>query len=270
MVANRIIPGAAARRDGLRIFMFHNVADNDFEAFDRLAGYVKRNYQVLSPDQAAEWISGGRAARQWEAPCLFTFDDGFKSNFRVAVEILDRHDIKALFFVCPGLVGLEGDDQRESIAANIHDGRVGAGDLDDALALMSWDEITQLHKQGHHIGAHGMNHMRLSKLGEGQLRDEIVGPKVLLEKELGADIPWYAYAFGDISSISRQALEIISENYRFCRSGVRGGNIAGGSPFALRADQMDPAAPLAYLKFTMEGGLDYRYRNARQRLDEMV
>ncbi len=270
MAANRILPGAAGRRDGLRIFMFHHIPEAHLGAFVRFVDYVKQNYQVLSPDQAAEWISGGKTAQISGSPCLFTFDDGFKSNFRVAGEILDRYDIKALFFVCPGLVDLESEDQRDRIAADIHDGRIDRADLANDLVLMSWDEIKQLHRRGHHIGAHGMSHKRLSKLGPDQLHNEIVNSKERLEKMLGTDVPWYAYAFGDISSISEQALKIIAGNYRFCRSGVRGGNRYGVSPLALRADQMDPVVPLAYLKLTMEGGLDCRYRDARRRLDKMI
>ncbi len=258
-------PGAGA----FRILLLHHVGDERFAVLEEFVDYVKRVHGVLSPDQAGARLSGGGAdggadggaAKAGRLPCLFTFDDGFASNHRVASHILDKHGVKALFFVCPGLVGLEGAERRSPIADS---------GLAEDVPLMTWEEIADLKAGGHAVGAHAMTHRRLSRLGKEEMRREIVESGHRLGERLGGQVSWFAYPFGDIDSISRDALEIISQEFRFCRSGVRGTNAPGTDPRALRADHIDLAAPPAYRQLVLEGGLDMGYAGARRRLDAMA
>jgi hypothetical protein len=83
-------------------------------------------------------------------------------------------------------------------------------------------------------------------------------------------VSWFAYAFGDIQSISAEALDIIRARYMFCRSGIRGYNDAGMARHAIRADHIELAAPFAYQLLTIEGGFDPYYAAARRRLDALA
>lgn len=252
---------------GVRILLFHDTPGDGFEDFADFIEYVKQTHGVLSPEEAAARLDGGaEKGGKGRTPCLFTFDDGFASNFELASKVLADHGVTALFFVCPGLVGLEADEQSRLIAANIFDGRQGAA----AKRLMTWDEIAELKAGGHTIGAHGMNHLRLSKLSGEALIREILDAGLRLEERLGGDIDWYAYAFGDVDSISKDALKVIAQKFRFCRSGVRGVNFSTTNPHALRADHVDMVTSAAYRKLIVEGGLEFRYAEARRRLDEMA
>ena len=265
---------AGGRAPAFRILFFHDVPKDRFEAFRNLVGYVKRYHGVVSPEEAATWLLGAAPARPAAGlgryPCLFAFDDGFASNYALAKQCLAEHGVKALFFVCPGLIELPASDQRAGIAAHIFDGRRAADSLPEELRLMSWTELEELGSLGHCIGCHGMSHRRLSLLEGDGLRREIVDAGDLLERRLGGPVSWFAFAFGDIDSISRPALRVISEKYRFCRSGLRGSNAAGTEPMAVFADHIDLLAPTAYRKLVLEGGLDIRYRRARRRLNAMV
>ena len=253
-----------------RILLFHDVPKDRFEVFDRFVGYVKQNHGVLSPEEAEAWLWGAVPAGLGRQPCLFAFDDGFASNYALAKHCLAEHGVKALFFVCPGLIDLPAGDQRAAIAERIFDGRLAVAGLPEELRLMSWTEVEELDSLGHSIGCHGMSHRRLSLLEGDDLRREIVDAGDLLERRLGGSASWFAFAFGGIDSISRPALRVISEKYRFCRSGLRGSNAAGTEPMAVFADHIDLLAPTAYRKMVLEGGLDIRYRRARRRLNAMV
>ncbi len=253
------------RQPGFRCLLLHDIPDGQIPAFERLVDLVARDYGTLSPDEAARWLDGAPPQNVGRAPCLFTFDDGFASNHRVAVEILDRRDIKALFFVCPGLIDLPRDKQGPAVAETVFRGQRA-----DAPLLMDWNQIRDLHARGHGIGAHGMTHQRLSDLTGDALGDEIAGAAARLEEELGIPIPWFAYAFGDIDSVSAEALSVIAESHPFCRSGVRGANDARTRPLCVRADHVDLAAPEGYVRLVLEGGLDAVYGGARARLDAMA
>ena len=266
-MVNAVMPD---RGRGFRILLVHDVPPATADDFERFVAYVKETHGVLAPDEAAAWLDGQPAAESGRTPCLFTFDDGFASNFQVATGALARHGVKAVFFVCPGLVDLAAEERARAIAANVFDGRVGAAEMAAGLDLMGWPELAELSRLGHTVGAHGMTHRRLTLLGGDDLGREVVGAGDVLEDRLGVPVPWYAYSFGDIGSLSLPALEVIAGRYRFCRSGVRGTNEAGTDALALRADQVDPATPLVYGKLIAEGGLAFRYGDARRRLDALA
>ena len=255
-----------------RILLFHDVADDRLAALDRLIETVKRDYGVLTPGDAEAWLEDGAPThrRDGRMPCLLTFDDGFASGHAVARGVLARHGVKALFFVCPGLIDLPGDRQRLRVATDVFEGRVEAAELAPGLRLMSWQEVRELEAMGHAVGAHGMTHRRLSGLGGEDLHREIAEAGSVLRARLGAEVSWFAYPFGTVSSISGPALGVIADHYRFCRSGVRGPNTEITRPRALRADHVDLEASDAYRTLVLEGGLDFRYAAARRRLDAMA
>jgi peptidoglycan/xylan/chitin deacetylase (PgdA/CDA1 family) len=259
---------------GFRILMLHDVPDHQMEALAGLVDYVAHEHGVLSPDDAAAWMYGQPftppAGKLGRPPVLFSFDDGFASNVRVAHEILEPAGIRALFFVCPGLIELEPAAQREAIAENIFDGRVSAADMDAELRLMTWDEVAALSAAGHVIGAHSMTHRRLTTLSGDDLRTEIFDSGVKLEGRLDVPVGWFAYPFGDIGSIDKHARSVIAQRYPFCRSGVRGANRMGTLPLGLLADHIDLDAPMAYQRLVLEGGLDLRYIAKRWRLNSAV
>ncbi len=143
-------------------------------------------------------------------------------------------------------------------------------DLCTEKKLMTWTQITRLLDAGHAVGCHGLSHRRLSALAGEELQREIVSAADLLEVRTGRKTPWYAFAFGDIDSISPEALEIISKRFRFCRSGIRGLNSPSTSRLGLYAESLDLAMPLSYQKLILEGGLDFRYADARKTLNAMV
>ena len=260
-----------ARPPALRILILHDVPEERFADLDRLLHTVKRRHVFVAPDEAEAWLgSEATAAARSLPPCLLTFDDGFASNHAAAGAVLSRHGVKALFFVCPGLVDLDGEAQRQGIAANIFDGRRAAADLPRDARLMSWREIGALKEMGHTIGAHSMTHRRLSSLHGDELGREVLGCNDVLAARLGTRASWFAYPFGSIDSISGAALRVIAAAYRLCRSGVRGPNTGATDRHALRADQVDLEAPDAYRSVVVEGGLDWRYAAPRRRLDTLA
>jgi peptidoglycan/xylan/chitin deacetylase (PgdA/CDA1 family) len=271
LLSHRILASVRRPPGGFRILVFHDVPATDVPAFERLVDYLAKRHSIISPDDAAVLMGGDGAVsleNSSRPPCLLSFDDGFVSNHAIAAEVLNTRNIKALFFIPPGLVEMGGDQQRTALAENVFQGRILPSQLDPDLRLMTWDEINELAQAGHAIGCHGQTHQRLSTLSAKMLEDEVGLANSLLTDRLGQACPWYAFAFGDIDSISNNALDNISSLFSLCRSGVRGANRPGISPFALRADHLPLNAPFAYQKLIVEGGLDPRYGKQRHRLDE--
>lgn len=263
--AARLLTGG---QRGLRILLLHDTPEASLPALDALAGWLKAEGRLVGPEQAERWLAGERAGLPAD-PCLISFDDGFASNL-AAARVLERHGTRGLFFVCPALMALPPAAQRAAIAANIFDGSRTEGQLPAAMRLMDWDEVAGLATAGHAIGNHTQNHRRLSLLSEAELEEEIGGAAAVLARHCPNQVRWFAFPFGDIDSVTAQALAVAGRHHPFCRSGVRGANAAATHPLALRADHVDLDHPPAYVRLVAEGGLDLRYREARARLDAMA
>jgi peptidoglycan/xylan/chitin deacetylase (PgdA/CDA1 family) len=110
---------AAARRlqlwsgSGLTVAVYHRVADpariDDLdpdlvdatpEDFDAQMAYLRQHYRPVGIDEVL------RAHRQHRSlppdSVLVTFDDGYRDNHQIALPILRRHGIPALFFITTG------------------------------------------------------------------------------------------------------------------------------------------------------------------------
>ncbi len=102
----------AGARSCLSIFYFHRVLaepdpllpfEPDARTFDRMLGWIGAQFRVLDPLEACDRLFEGTLPSR---PAVITFDDGYRDNYTVALPILQRHGMKAAFFVATGF--LEG------------------------------------------------------------------------------------------------------------------------------------------------------------------
>jgi peptidoglycan/xylan/chitin deacetylase (PgdA/CDA1 family) len=259
------VPGA------FRILTFHDVPRDQHKAFERLLRHVIEVHGVLTPDEAEARLRGNwpRAADE-RVPCLLTFDDGFASNVTVAKEVLSRLNLKAVFFLCPGLLDVAPEKQRQAISHNLHEGWLKETEIGDDMKLTDWRGAEQLVKLGQTIGSHTMHHFRLSGLTDEKRSEEIVGSADLLEERLKTTVNWFAYPFGDLSSIDPVSFRIIASRYSFCCSGLRGVNSINTRPIALLREAVDLTSPVEFQDLVLNGGMDFRHQKKVAKLAELV
>src|SRR5262245_11444952 len=78
------------------------IGDATPDDFDAQMATVARHCHVLGTDEILEFARGGRLPPNAVA---ITFDDGYRNNHDVALPILLRHGLKAIFFIATGFVG---------------------------------------------------------------------------------------------------------------------------------------------------------------------
>ncbi|MCX5733479.1 MAG: polysaccharide deacetylase family protein [candidate division NC10 bacterium] len=258
------------RAKGFRILLFHGISEEREAAFGQLLEHLLKGQRILSPGEAETWVDGSAQQIQHEhTPFLLTFDDGFLSNARLVKNVLSPNGVKAVFFVCPGLMDLPPASQREAVARSYVDSRSAKCAPLSEHTLMSWSELEELLALGQTIGSHGLSHQRLSSIRPGEQEREIIGSADLLLQRLGMPVRWFAFSFGDLGSIDEPSCRLVVRHYKFCCSGVRGLNSSGTDPCALAREQIDLAAPLAYQVCASEGALDYPYARKAMRLQRM-
>ncbi|MBU6214900.1 polysaccharide deacetylase family protein [Patescibacteria group bacterium] len=140
------------------------------EVFDAELEYIQNaGYHVISFSELEAYFRD--AAPLPPKPMIISFDDGWRNQFVYAFPILQKHGMIATFFVFTNAIGKRG--------------------------FLSWDNLQTLRDAGMTIGSHSLSHPYLTKIRNiGELTNEIVGSKLLLEAKLGVAINEFAYPFG--------------------------------------------------------------------------
>jgi peptidoglycan/xylan/chitin deacetylase (PgdA/CDA1 family) len=123
---------------------------------------------------------------------ILNFDDNRKSQFTQAKPILDKYGFKATFYVVCKY-------------------------LDNKKGYMNWTDLETLHKEGHDIGSHTMNHADLSDSSIKSLEYQIGRSKDCL-KEHGINATSFAYPF-DRASDNKTVINIVAKYYDMARAG---------------------------------------------------
>lgn len=87
---------------------------------------------------------------------------------------------------------LTGTEQGRAVAAIEKD--LGVEPLSCGRELMmNWDQVRQLHRMGHIVGAHTVTHPNLAYVTECEARSEIQESKRRIEKEIGGPVIHFSY-----------------------------------------------------------------------------
>lgn len=164
----------------------HYVAPGLFRR--QLSALAMLGYEAVSLAQMHAGILGeGQLPRR---PVVLTFDDGYQNYNTNAAPELERAGWKGTVFVVSGLAG----------STNDWDNRHG----DVVEPLMDYDTIRSLAQRGHEIGSHTRTHVRLAHVPPEAAKEEICTAKETLESELGRNVPYFCYPYGDHNSDVRQ------------------------------------------------------------------
>lgn len=253
--------------DGLlKVLIYHDVPSSRLAAFEAQVRFIGQRYGFLAPEDLRDVLSGKRTFSGTKV--LLTFDDGFHSNAVVAERVLDPLGIKALFFIPPGFIDAKTRDaQRTFIAENIFRGGLGEP-ISDEMRPMSWQNLKDLVAQGHTIGAHTVNHVKLAEVrDESRRRCEIVDSGDILQQRLAVAVNHFAYPFGGIDAIDERAKAVIRERFAYCHSGLRGVNSYGTDRHSILRDAVQLADPLPYLRMIVEDALGPMYRKRAMSLE---
>jgi len=125
---------------------------------------------------------------------VLTFDDSVKSHFTVVRPILKRYGFGATFFIT------EGFDFR-----------------DNKKDYMTWDEISQLNKDGFEIGNHTRDHLAIKDENAEQIVEQL---RAINEQCKKHDIPPTASFAWPGNSTSQRAFSVLqAEGIKFARRG---------------------------------------------------
>jgi len=245
----------------LRVIIYHFVPKEYKLKFQEQIKFISDNFRVLKPDEI-ELFFEGKFKNDYSI--LITFDDGLKSQFYNALEILEKFSIKALFFIPTKILSLNTKEEMEKFSIyNVH---YGNKNLAFEKEFMNKSEILELKNLNHKIGSHSVNHKKLKSLDNKEIYFELFESKSELEKLLNDNVIHFAYPKGDKTAISYESYNLTKEIYKFSFIAVRGFNYPYSDKHLILRDPIHPYYPFNYLKNILYGNFDFYYRRKIPRL----
>jgi peptidoglycan/xylan/chitin deacetylase (PgdA/CDA1 family) len=137
------------------------------ETFEKQMKYLKDN--GYHPITFTTYVDSFRnyVMKLPNKPIVLSFDDGWKTQYKYAVPILEKYNFPATFFIISNYASYG--------------------------SYMNWNDLKDLVAHNFGIGSHTETHSILTKVNTEQLTDELTGSKKILEDKLGIKITTLAY-----------------------------------------------------------------------------
>tara|TARA_B110000008_G_scaffold247077_1_gene258342 strand:+ start:2556 stop:3419 length:864 start_codon:yes stop_codon:yes gene_type:complete len=242
----------------LRVLLFHDIAPWELASFREKIDHLSKDYNFVTPNEFEAMMAGTTPIIGKNL--LLTFDDGFKSNYEIATQVLDNRGIKAIFFIVADFANLRKiEDCRDFISKNIYPS-MRSSEIPNHWENMNWQDLRCLVDNGHFVGCHTKTHARLSTVEDPiELAKEILESAERIERKLNINVTHFAYPFGDLKSFSGAALSIAKTKFQYIHSGLRGRNEVANFDLLVLRDSVSGDSSVNEMSFYLDGWVDAVY-----------
>jgi peptidoglycan/xylan/chitin deacetylase (PgdA/CDA1 family) len=236
------------------IILFHHVVTDrpkrlgmPTEQFLRHVRFLKKHYKIASMPEALEMLRRGTVPFP---TVVLTFDDGYEDNFLCLRAVTEAENVPVALFVCTQKVSER--------AAFDHDLARG----ESAFPALGWDALRYLERHQVTIGSHTRTHLDCNCTDPEILRQEIVGSREDLHRELGHDVVFFSFPKGKPENMSAPARAIAGQTYPYLFSACGGVNHAPLVPGAI-LNRCNHPDSLLELELLMQKLLNFPERGSR-------
>ena len=276
--------------NGLYVFNYHsfNSFVNDYWKFGSLfhSNYgVNFEKHLVFFNKYLHKVEGfDLSSYSYEKPfyCL-TFDDGYKDNYEIALPLIKKYSVQAIFFIATGVIGTKNrlwyDEVRwyyEKVKKNKNKGlskikgecRKKLGELkktshenflseikvesseghNDRRLMMDWSEIIESHESGVIIGSHTHTHPVLMNMDIDEQKKDIDRSLLEIEIHIGHRPLFFSYPEGTSVSFNQDTVGLLKEfGIRYAFTTVEGVNKDINSSYLLKRFGINPSDPVPLL-----------------------
>ncbi len=205
----------ASGKNQVYIVNYHDTPRKHNLNFGKQIEFIRKHFQIIGLSDVESHIN---STERKKPGFVFTFDDGLRSNYVAASEVLKKYSIPATFLVpvkpCdePHEENINSESQRLA-GYKINAEADSCDDSEPSRLSMNWNEVKLLQAQGHTIGCHGYEHIRLSSsLSQEQFETEIQQSRMELEARLESKIDVFCWIGGELNSYCKTAADLIRKS----------------------------------------------------------
>ncbi len=204
---------APLKKPRVQFIYFHHIFKDEEIKFEYLLKYLSQHHEFISYSEAVRKILEGKIDKPY---LCFSSDDGFKNNLK-AVEILNKYNAKACFFVNPFII----ENQSFEIIKEYCKNRLDFPPVE----FMNWKDIEKIQKMGHEIGSHTVNHINVAKTQRAIFAEDCQQTFAILNSKCG-EAKHFAFPYGRFIHFSEIGRQVVFESgFHSCASAERGCHI---------------------------------------------
>lgn len=155
--------------------------------FDYQLGKLSKHSTIVPYSEAVELIEKKKQVKH--SLIAFSYDDGYAECYSHIAPVLEKYNGQGCFFINPNFA--DGDEAyiKDFLKNNVH--------APAYKRPMRWDEIRDLNRRGHIIGAHTMDHVRASDIITDEEKHHQIGLcKKVIEEQLNTACEHFAFTYG--------------------------------------------------------------------------
>lgn len=133
-----------------------------------------------------------------------------------------------------------------------HQLRAAAGTFEVPCHMLTWADVSEMHRLGMTIGAHTLTHPNLPNAGEADAWREIQGSRARLERELGAPVTMFSYPNGGSDGYMNTAVARLVQRAGFAAATTSRNGFAGPESDLFALERVQVAERLEDLVFALE------------------
>ena len=207
---------------GHRILFYHCVFKKDREQFKEHLRFLMDNFNVCS---LRSLLESTKYEQEKNFCATITFDDGFKVLMEDCLELLEKIDIKASFYVTTDFV-------------------------ERGNGYMNVEDLKLLTKLGHEVGSHGVSHVSMSAMLPSVAMKELIISQKKITEWTKKKPEGFAYPYGEIfNSLGSPAEWVRKAGYSYAVTARRGRIDRSSDPFLLNREHFEGSLQVQYLRY---------------------
>lgn len=174
--------------------------NRDWKIMDDFLATLSNMSEFLRIEEAIRLISSNQIPTD-KCYVSFTYDDGYAECYTTIAPLLEKYGTNAAFFLNANYISSSIEYQKEfnkRVAMNVK-------------SPLTWAQVVEMHQGGHVIGAHTLDHVRVSNLSKEEYEYQLKENKRLLEEHLYAPCDYFAWTYGNFKDFPQSAISITKQ-----------------------------------------------------------
>ena len=192
---------------GIHLLNSHLLSvDKDLDAnfFDHQLKVLSKKSNIIPFEEAVDLIKRRKVMNH--SLIAFSYDDGFVECYTHIAPVIEKYNGYACFFINPNFINGDKEYISNFLKKKVH--------LPAYKKPMNWNQISDLHRRGHLIGAHTMDHVRVSEISDIKLMHYQIGEcKKEIKSAINVDCDYFAFTYGHPERDFNLNSVLIAENY---------------------------------------------------------
>lgn len=246
--------------NSVRVMYSHEVKREHFLIFKKTILHLYETYSVMNPLEYFDYLERDKEINGKNI--LFTFDDGFLSSYHFAKEVLNKYNIKAIFFIPTAILDFDRDSEMKGfVNKNIYYRTDDSKSfINDEYKLMNKKHLLELVADGHFIFPHTHNHIYINSIDDQMIVEkELIYPQQIIQSISGNRLKAFAFPVGTVKQVNKYSYNKVKKYYDYIFTAYSGLTTKRTDNHKIFRSHLPADATESYVDMVMNGVYDFYY-----------